>query len=150
MGRGLPKITRIKKINKQPKQTNMKTFIHSILNRTSEEYEQIIFDFYVAYTKTKSLSVSDHQQLVSSQKLWNWYSRQIDNFESEFINNCSESATLKKSNNVLHREWMDIMMKLISLTPKNIILQIRRDARAERFQQTFQLHYYQSKPLYLN
>lgn len=128
----------------------MKQFIYHVLKKTASQYQNTLFDIYVTYCGINSVSTSDLQQLIISQKLWNWFYTQIELLEDEFIEVCSNPKTINMTDDDLFILWKKSMIKILEVYPKQILLQIRKDARAERVKNSFRLEHYNSQPLYLN
>jgi len=128
----------------------MKQFILHVLEKTEEEYHQIKFNNFFTWCEINSVSNSDLQQLITSQKLYNWHNQQVSLLEEEFIEKCSNSKTLTATKIELFNSWKDSMLRILEVYPKQILLQIRKAARQERFANSFRLEYYKGKQLNLN
>jgi len=128
----------------------MKQFIHHVLNKTPTEYEVFKFDIYLFWCEFNSVSQKDLQQLIASQILYDWYIKQLNLLENEFINKVSNATTLNNTVPYLNGVYIGTVGKISNIYPKKLLIEIRKTARKERFENGFTLEHYAGKPLNLN
>ena len=127
-----------------------KQFIQHILNQTPEQYEHHLLDTFMVWCELHSVSNKDLQQLIINQQLYNWYLTQINLLEGEFIEKVSNSKTIKMTIDKLNDKYIEVVERIGLIYPKQLLLSIRKKARAERINNAYTLEYYNKKEFNLN
>lgn len=63
----------------------MKTKILTVLKYTESDYDTLVFDLYIAWCASHSLSDNHCQLLITSNKLYNWFMTEYSKSEKHFL-----------------------------------------------------------------
>ena len=104
----------------------MKTLLPKIVNRTPKFLTDVKFHLFVAYCLKNSFSNSDAQKLVTNQKLYSWFNKQVSMLEDEFLYAVSNGKILNQSPMELYGLYYFRISKVKQLTPMRILNGIRK------------------------
>ncbi|CAA0255008.1 hypothetical protein TMP445_80049 [Tenacibaculum maritimum] len=104
----------------------MRQQLLKILKYSKSHYELLVFDLYYCWCIEHSYSLNHLQKLVSSQKLFNWFLREYQRQEQQFLEYTKDYQT---SNTQELRKVYNSMTCTINFYPKAILNEIRKTVK---------------------